>query len=80
MLEIFFLLSKLFYKEKVHEFQQIYGKMWMKKCLMEEIKYIILSSSGSGLRFRFRLLTSYGSGSTSQSYGSYGSGSTTLLS
>ncbi len=23
----FFLLSKLFYKEKVHEFQQIYGKM-----------------------------------------------------
>jgi hypothetical protein len=27
--EIFFdfLLSKLFYKEKVHEFQQIYGKM-----------------------------------------------------
>jgi hypothetical protein len=22
-----FLLSKLFYKEKVHEFQQIYGKM-----------------------------------------------------
>ncbi len=26
-----FLLSKLFYKERVHEFQQIYGKMWMKK-------------------------------------------------
>ncbi len=25
-----FLLSKLFYKEKVHKFQQIYGKMWMK--------------------------------------------------
>jgi hypothetical protein len=23
----YFLLSKLFYKEKVHEFQQIYGKM-----------------------------------------------------
>ncbi len=22
-----FLLSKLFYKEKIHEFQQIYGKM-----------------------------------------------------
>jgi len=37
-----FLLCKLFYKEKVHEFQQIYGKMWMKKCLMKEIKYIIL--------------------------------------
>ncbi len=35
-------LSKLFYKEKVHEFQQIYAKMWMKKCLMKEIKYIIL--------------------------------------
>jgi hypothetical protein len=26
----YFLLSKLFYKKKVHEFQQIYGKMWMK--------------------------------------------------
>ncbi len=26
-----FLLSKLFYKEKVPKFQQIYGKMWMKK-------------------------------------------------
>ena len=38
----YFLLSKLFYKEKVHEFQQIYAKMWMKKCLMKEIKYIIL--------------------------------------
>ncbi len=36
-----FLLIKLFYKEKVHEFQQIYGKMWMEKCLMKEIKYII---------------------------------------
>jgi hypothetical protein len=23
----YFLLSKLFYKEKVHKFQQIYGKM-----------------------------------------------------
>jgi hypothetical protein len=23
----YFLLSRLFYKEKVHEFQQIYGKM-----------------------------------------------------
>ncbi len=34
--------EKLFYKEKVHEFQQIYGKMWMKKILMKEIKYIIL--------------------------------------
>ena len=33
-----FLLSKLFYKEKVHEFQQIYER---KKCLMKEIKYII---------------------------------------
>ena len=38
----YFLLSKLFYKEKVHEFQQIYGKMWMKKFLMKEIKYMIL--------------------------------------
>jgi hypothetical protein len=31
----YFLLSKLFYKEKVHEFQQIYGKMWMKKMFNE---------------------------------------------
>ncbi len=39
-----FILSKLFYKEKVHKFQQIYSKKWMKKCLpvMKEIKYIIL--------------------------------------
>ena len=37
-----FLLSKLFYKEKVHKFQQIDGKRWMKKMLMKEIKYIIL--------------------------------------
>ncbi len=37
-----FLLSKLFYKEKVHEFQQIYAKMRMKKMYNEEIKYIIL--------------------------------------
>ncbi len=37
-----FLLSKLFYKEKVHKFQHIYVKMWMKKKLMKEIKYIIL--------------------------------------
>jgi hypothetical protein len=30
-----FLLSKLFYKEKVKKFPQIYGKMWMKKMLNE---------------------------------------------
>ncbi len=27
-----FLLIKLFYKEKVYEFQQFYSKMWMKRC------------------------------------------------
>jgi len=42
-LKSFWLLTgKLFYKEKVHKFQQIYGKMSMKKCFMKEIKYIIL--------------------------------------
>jgi hypothetical protein len=30
-----FLHSKLFYKEKIDEFHQIYGKMWMKKMLNE---------------------------------------------
>ncbi len=30
-----FLLSKLFYKEKVYKFQQIFCKMWMKKILDE---------------------------------------------
>ncbi len=82
--EIFFdfLLWKLFYKEKVHKFQQIYGKMWMKKMFNEGNQiHNFMSSSGSVF------LTSYGScsgyGSTSQKgYGSYssgsGSGSTTL--
>jgi hypothetical protein len=71
----YFLLSKLFYKEKVHEFQQIYGKMGMKKIFNEgnQIHYFI-SSSGSGT------VINYGSGSGSDfltSYGSgYGSGST----
>ncbi len=37
-----FLLSKLFYKEKVYKFQQIYGIMWTEKSSMKEIKYIIL--------------------------------------
>jgi hypothetical protein len=42
----------------------------MKKCEMKEIKYIILSSSGSGTVINYGsgsdFLTSYGSGSTSQ--------------
>ena len=58
MLEIFFdfLLSKLFYKEKVHKFQQIYGKMWMKKMFIEgnQIHNFMSKSYGS-----------YGSGSGS---------------
>jgi hypothetical protein len=68
-----FLLSKLFYKEKVHEFQQIYGKMWMKKMFNEGNQiHNFMSSSGSGT------VINYGSGSGSNfwtSYGSYGSGS-----
>ncbi len=31
----YFLLCKLLYKEKVHKFQQIYGKMWIKKMFNE---------------------------------------------
>ncbi len=53
-----FLHSKLFYKEKVDKFQQIYCKMWMKKMLTEGNQiHIFISSSGSDffkLRFRFR--------------------------
>ena len=71
------LLSKLFYKEKVHEFQQIYAKMWMKKMFNEGNQiHNLMSSSGSGT------VINYGSGSGSgsdflTSYGSgYGSGST----
>ncbi len=59
----YFFLSKLFYKETVNEFQQIYGKMWMKKMFNEGNQiHNFISSSGSDF------LTSYGSG--------YGSGST----
>jgi hypothetical protein len=36
-----FLNSKLFYKEKMYKFHKNLCKMWMKKCLMKEIKYII---------------------------------------
>ncbi len=45
ILEFFFafLLNKLFYKENVYKFQQIYCKMWMKKFLMKKIKYTILN-------------------------------------
>ncbi len=68
-----FLLSKLFYKEKVHEFQQLYGKMWMKKMFNEGNQiHNFMSSSGSGTVINYGsgsdFLTSYGSG--------YGSGST----
>jgi hypothetical protein len=70
-----FLLNKLFYREKVHEFQQIYGKMLMKKMLNEGNQiHKFMSSSGSGTVINYcsgsgsDFLTSYGSG--------YGSGST----
>ena len=53
-----FLLSRLFYKEKVHKFQQIYGKIWMKKMLNEGNQmHNFMSSSGSGTVIK------YGSGS-----------------
>ena len=55
-----FLHSKLFYKEKVHKFQQICGKMWMKKMFNEENQiHNFMSSSGSGS------VINYGSGSGS---------------
>ncbi len=68
MLEVFFvfLLSKLFYKEKVYQFQQIYGKMWMKKMLNEgKQKHNFISSSGSGA------VINYSSGSGSDFLTSY---------
>jgi hypothetical protein len=68
---LWLLHSKLFYKEKVHKFQQIYGKMWMKKMFNEgNQKHNFMSSSGSGTVINYGsgsdFLTSYGSGSTSQ--------------
>ena len=52
------LLSKLFYKEKVHKFQQICGKMWMKKMFNEWNQiHNFMSSSGTGT------VINYGSGS-----------------
>ena len=67
-----FLHSKLFYKEKVHKFQQIYGKMWMKKMFKEGNQiHNFLSSSGSGTLINYGsgsdFLTNYGSGSGSTS-------------
>jgi hypothetical protein len=39
---LLFLHSKLFYKETIEKFHQIFCKMWMKKMLNEGIKYTIL--------------------------------------
>ncbi len=66
-----FLLSKLFYKEKVYKFQQIYYEMLMKKILNEgnQIHNFISSS-------RSRTVINYGSCSGSDCLTSYGSGST----
>ncbi len=68
----YFLLSKLFNKEKVHEFQQIYSKMWMKKMFNEGNQiHNFISSSGSGTIINYGsgsdFLTSYGSGYSSGS-------------
>ncbi len=67
-----FLLSKLFYKEKVYKFQRIYCKMWMKKIFNEGNQIInLISSYGSGTVINYGsgsdFLTSYGSGSGSTS-------------
>ncbi len=66
-----FLHSKLFYKEKIQKFQQIYCKMWMKIFFNEgNLIHNFISSSGSGTVICYGsgsdFLTSYGSGSTSQ--------------
>jgi hypothetical protein len=75
-----FLHSKLFYKERIDKFHQIYCKMWMKKILNEGnhlIKYTILYCAfvrtfhyGSGTVINYgsgsNFLTSYGSGSKRQ--------------
>jgi hypothetical protein len=69
------LLIKLFYKEKVYKFQQIYCKMCMKKKFNEGNQiHNFTSSSGSGTVINYGsgsdFLTSYdsgfGSGSSSQ--------------
>ncbi len=39
---VYFLLSKLFYKEKFINFNKFMVKCERKKCLLKEIKYIIL--------------------------------------
>jgi hypothetical protein len=68
--KLIFLLSKLFYKEKVHKYQQIYCKMCMKKTFNEGNQiHNFMSSSGSGS------VINYGSGSGSDFLTSYGSGS-----
>ncbi len=67
---IAFFLLKLFYKEKVYKFQQIYCKIWMKRMLNEDNQiHNFISSSGSGT------VINYGSGG-SDFFPSYGSGST----
>jgi hypothetical protein len=56
--------------EKVHKFQQIYNKMWLKKMFNEGNQiHNFMSSSGSGT------VINYGSGSGSDFLTSYGSGS-----
>ncbi len=67
-----FITSKLFYKEKVYKFQQIYCKMGMKKILDEGNQiHNFISSSVSGTVINYGpgsdFLTSYGSGSGSTS-------------
>ncbi len=70
MLEFFLTFYLVFYKEKVHKFQQIYGKMWMKKMFIERNQiHNFMSSSGSGT------VINYGSGSGYDFLTSYGSGS-----
>jgi hypothetical protein len=69
---IFFLLllSKLFYKEKVFKFQQIYCKMLIKKINVGNQIHNFISNSGYGTVINYcsgsDFLTSYGSGSICQ--------------
>ncbi len=71
---VYFLQSKLFYKEKDDKYQQIYCKMWKKKMLNEGNHiHNFISSSGSGTEINYcsgsDFLTSSGFGSTTLSIG-----------
>ncbi len=60
------LYNKLFYKQKVYKFQQIYCKMWNVNEGYQIHNFVSSSGSGTEINYGSDFLTSYGSGSTSQ--------------